>query len=130
MGKCIIKLDGKFVHWSSVTDGPESPLLPEELFKKYWQDEYGRSGVIDYEDLMELAREKGCSARGYTVAEILSNNRAGKDDKKLTKEQIIEAYTCTDPKEFEEWSRGRDKAFAKMAIEFGPEGRKQKAAKK
>ena len=117
MGKCIIKLDGKFVHWSSVTDGPESPLLPEELFKKYWQ-----------EDLMELAREKGCSARGYTVAEILSNNRAGKNDKKLTEEQIIEAYTCTDPKEFEEWSKRRDAAFAKMAIEFGPEGRKIKKA--
>ena len=34
------------------------------------------------------------------------------------------------PKEFEEWNAGRTKAFEEMAVEFGPEGRKEKKLKK
>ncbi len=112
------------MQWSSVTDAPETPLLPEELFKKFWCSEYGRSGMVDYVNLMELAKERGCSYLIGSVASIISENRAGKREKKLSKAEIIEAYTMTDPKEFEEWDAGRTKAFEKMAIEFGPVGRR------
>ena len=128
MGKCILHMDGKFMQWTSVTDAPVTPLLPEELFKKYWDAEYGRSGMVDYANLMELAKTKGCSSHypEDSVNSIIRNNRAGVKEKKLTKAEIIEAYTMTDPKEFEEWNAGRTKAFEEMAIEFGPRGARQK----
>ena len=56
MGKCILMMDGKFMQWTSVTDSPVTPLLPEELFKKFWDAEYGRSGMVDYANLMEIGR--------------------------------------------------------------------------
>jgi hypothetical protein len=130
MGKCILMMEGKFMQWTSVSDSPVTPLLPEELFKKYWIDEYGRSGFVDYENLMETAKETGCSARGYTVNGVLKDNRAGHREKGMTKAEIIEAYTMTDPKEFEGWNAGRTKAFEDMAIEFGPVGRKAEAEKR
>lgn len=120
MGKCIIKLDDKFMHWSSVTDAPESPLLAESLFQNYWYAEYGRSGWVDYANMIEEARKKGCSARGYTVNEIINSNHAGTNGRKMTKEQIIKAYTCESPEEFLEWSRMRDTSFQKMVVDFGP----------
>ena len=123
-------MEGKFMQWTSVTDSPVTPLLPEDLFKKFWLAEYGRSGMVDYENMMETAKEHGCSYRGDTVNGIIRDNCAGSKGKKLTKAEIIEAYTLTDPKEFEEWEAGRTKAFEKMAIEFGPVGRKEEAEKK
>ena len=123
MGKCIINLDGKFMLWSSVTDAPESPLLPEPLFKNFWHAEYGRSGWLDYEDRMDIAKKSGCSAHGYTVNQVISNNRAGEKEKKLTKKEIIEAYTSDSPEEFLQWSAGRDKAFIRLIEDFGPKSK-------
>ena len=120
MGRCILMLDGKFIHWSSVTDAPESPLLPENLFKEYWYAEYGRSGWVDYANMIADTKKYGCSHRNSTVDKIISDNRAGDKDKKLTKKQIIEAYTCDTSKEFLEWSRQRDEAFQKMVADYGP----------
>lgn len=113
-------LDGKFMQWTSVTDSPVTPLLPEPLFQNYWYAEYGRSGWVDYANMIEDARKKGCSAHCYTVDEILSGNHAGENGKKMTKAQIIEAYTCESPEEFLEWSRRRDTSFQKMVEDFGP----------
>ena len=128
MGKCIIKLDDKFLQWSSVTDAPETPLLPEPLFAQYWKDEYGRSGIVDYANMIDLAKKNGHSIRfsKETVNSIIRHNRAGKNDKRLTKDEIIEGYTITDPEEFAKWSERRTKAFMEMAIEFGPEENRPK----
>lgn len=123
MGKCILHMDGKFMHWHSVTDSPSSPLLPEDLFKQYWLSEYGRSGMVDYANDIEQAKKTGCSAIGYTIASVIRENHAGNRGKRLSKAEIIDLYTLTDPKEFEKWNAARTKAFEKMAIEFGPEGR-------
>jgi len=132
MGKCIIQLDGKFMHWSSVTDAPETPLLPESLFAQYWKDEYGRSGMVDYANMIDLAKETGTSIRfgNETVDSVIRSNRAGTKEKTLTKEEIIAEYTITDSKEFIEWSNLRTKAFMNMVIEFGPEGRAEQQKKK
>lgn len=123
MGRCILMMDGKFMQWSSVTDAPETPLLPEPLFQNYWYAEYGRSGWVDYANMMALAKEKGTSVRfgNETVDSIIKENRAGDKEKKLTKKQIIEAYTIESPEGFLEWSQGRDAAFQKMVKDFGPE---------
>jgi hypothetical protein len=132
MGKCIIQLDGKFMHWSSVTDAPETPLLPEPLFAQYWKDEYGRSGMVDYANMMDRAKTQGHSSRfsTETVNSLIRNNRAGQGDKTMTKKQIIEAYTMTDAQEFIEWSHQRTKAFMDMAIRFGPVGWAERQKKK
>ena len=129
MGKCILMLDGKFMQWTSVTDSPVTPLLPEPLFQNYWYAEYGRSGWVDYANMIEDAKKMGCSARFHAVDEILSNNHAGEKGKKMTKAQIIEAYTCESPEEFLAWSQRRDTAFQKMVEDFGPLEKRPKVKK-
>lgn len=107
MGRCVIKLDDKYMHWTSVSDGPMSPLLPEPLFKRYWDAHYGLNGGFDYLIVMrDIARNKGCSAFGYTVDQVLKNNHAGVKGKHMSKAEIIKEFTITDEKEFEGWLDG------------------------
>jgi hypothetical protein len=112
MGKCVIKLDGKYMQWTSVSDSPCCPLLPEPLFKRYWDAKYGFNGGFDYLIAMrDLERGGGCSARGYTVNSVISNNRAGAGGKRMTKAQIIKEFTITDEKEFEGWLESQKAAI-------------------
>lgn len=108
MGRCIIKLDGKYMHWTSVSDGPISLLLTEEQFRRYWREEFGRDRWHELAELLLTVKAKGTTARGYTVDDIIKDNRAGEKGKTLTKKQLIEAYTPTDA-EFEEWCKNRNK---------------------
>jgi hypothetical protein len=108
MGKCVIKLDGKYMQYTTVSDSPCSPLLPEALFKRYWDAKYGFGSGFDYLIAMrDVELNKGCSAHGYTVDEVLKNNRAGAKEKHMTKAQIIKAFTITDEKDFEGWLDGQ-----------------------
>lgn len=70
MGKCIIRLEGKFMQWDFVTNAPITPLLPEPLFQNYWYAEYGRSGWVDYANPIEDAKKHGCSDSNYTVGQL------------------------------------------------------------
>jgi len=108
MGRCVIQLDGKFMEWTSVSDGPASLLLTEEQFRRYWREEYGRNRWHELAEILLLVKKYGTSARRYTVDDIIKGNHAGKEGKHLTKKQIVEAYTPT-PEEFEEWCKARDK---------------------
>lgn len=105
MGRCVIQLDGKFMEWTSVSDGPVSPLLTEVQFRRYWREEYGRSRWHELAEVLMAVKARGTSARGYTVDEIIKSNRAGKNDTKLTKKQIINGYTPSSDAELEEWFR-------------------------
>lgn len=121
------------MHWSSVSDSPATPLLPEPLFKKYWYEEYGRSGWVDYAIMIHAAKTFGCSAQGYKVKnvnEVIRKNRAGKNDKCLTKKELIENFTCESPEEFMQWSKARDIAFQEMVEDFGPNEEKPLDKKK
>lgn len=117
------------MQWTSFSDSPVTPLLPEPLFQNYWYAEYGRSGWVDYANMIEDAKKRGCSASHYTLDEILNNNQAGKNGRKITKAQIIKAYTCESPEEFLEWSQRRDVAFQEMVVDYGPVEKRPKVKK-
>jgi len=108
------------MQWSSVSDSPSSPLLPEPLFKKFWYAEYGRSGWLDYARDIDRADSHGCSAMGYTAERVISGNRAGKNEKRLTKAQLIKAFTCETEAEFAEWTKMREEFVLQMVEDFGP----------
>lgn len=116
MGRCIIKLAGKFMEWSSVSDAPHTPLLSEEQFLIYWRQEYGRARWHELGEYMTRVKANGSSYS--TPDSILKNNRAGKNDKKLTKAQIIAAFTIADQAEFEDWCKAKDKYAEKQLQEY------------
>jgi hypothetical protein len=109
MGRCVIQLDGKFMEWTSVSDGPASLLLTEEQFRRYWREEYGRARWHELAEILLTVKKNGTTARGYTVDKIIKNNRAGKNDNPLTKQQLIDCYSITDPEDFAVWCENRDK---------------------
>ena len=117
MGYCIIKLDGKYMEWTSVSDSPRSPLLPKEQFIRYWEEEYGRYRMWELPRLLKQADETGTSALGHTVNEIIRGNQAGVGGKRLTKRQIIQVYTINGY-DFELWCKRRN---ARVAKEFREE---------
>lgn len=123
MGRCIIHLDGKFMEWTSITDSPCSPLLPEPLFITYWRKEYGRYRLWELPRLLDMAKKFQTSAPGFKLADIIRKNRAGHKEKHLSKSELIETYSCT-PEEFLDWSQKRDmnaeKYFAEETEQLVP----------
>ncbi len=107
MGYCVIMLDGKFMEWTSVSDSPRSPLLTEEQFITYWRKEYGWNRMWDLPKILSDVKRKGTSALGHTVDEILRDNRAGKNEEKLSRKEIIAAFSCT-PEEFLSWCQEKE----------------------
>lgn len=99
MGRVIIKLtDPKtkkeyYLHWSSIVDAPVTYGLTKKEFKKYYKEEFGNEGMRTLDKDLELVDKKGHSSHyNMTVNDIIERNRAGKNEKKLTKKQIIERY--------------------------------------
>ncbi len=77
--------EDQYLMWSTVVDAPITYMVNEETARDQFGSERveranSRNGVshLDYESLDEL----------------IAGNRAGNDETPLTKEQIIEKYTC------------------------------------
>lgn len=110
MGYCVIKLDGKYLEWSSISDSPRSYLLPKELFSRYWREQYGIQRIGELKKVLKDTDEKGTnSLMSKSAEEVIKDNHAGKGGKSLTKKQIIDEYTLTDVAEFEQWIKAREK---------------------
>ena len=97
MPRLIMKLTdaGKdyYLVWSTIVDAPITDGMPLEEFKEWYKFEYGRASLTrELPDQMNLVEANGVSARAETLNEVLSCNRAGPDEEKLTKDQIIEKY--------------------------------------
>lgn len=89
MGRYICHHEGFFFEWSTVVDAPVTYAMPREEFEQFYREEYGRSRMDEFERRMARATETGTSAHGYTLAEVVSGNRAGPDETEATFEQII-----------------------------------------
>lgn len=62
MAHSIIKVEGKYLIWSTVVDAPITYGMTREQLEKYWRDEYGRRGMEDLAERIGRADEKGTSA--------------------------------------------------------------------
>lgn len=100
MPRYIVKLVDKknknkayYLEWSTVVDAPVTFGMSLREFRAYYQDEYGKSSMNEFENRMVRVQEKGTSSHlDDSAEEVLQCNRAGKNEKHMSMEQIIEWY--------------------------------------
>lgn len=94
MGRPIIKIKEKYFIWSTVVDAPVTYGMTREELEDYYQAEYGRQGMYDFEDRMKDVEKKGVSEAYFnkSVKDLIKGNRAGPNETKLTLDQIYEQY--------------------------------------
>jgi hypothetical protein len=78
--------------WSSVVDAPITYGLTECGLLCWIEQEWGREGLHWWEKKKKLVEMTGISEELYTVAGVLSNNRAGPSETELTEREIVTAY--------------------------------------
>lgn len=82
-----------YLEWSTIVDAPVTSGMSLEEFRGYFRDEYGRKSMADLEDRLKRVEEKGTSSIMHdSVDDVIALNRAGKEETRLTLEQIIEGY--------------------------------------
>lgn len=91
---CKINTGGKdrYFEWSTVSDAPITYGMSIEEFRRYYQRTYGEEGMQWLEKWMPNIEAGGCSFPGVTLDELIRSNRAGTNEKKLTKRQLIVKY--------------------------------------
>ena len=91
MGQGIVKLNGKYMIWSTVVDAPITRLMTREQLEEHVRFEDGERGVRELPERMKRADTKGTSFFDYDSAEkVVSHNRSGPDESCLTIEELIE----------------------------------------
>jgi hypothetical protein len=92
MPRYIIKLEDKYMEWSTVVDAPITYLLTYEQLTEYIKDEYGSQGLNNLSDRMKRVEEHGSSSPYHTTNQIIKHNRAGKNETHLSKKELIKQY--------------------------------------
>ena len=92
MGRYIIKLEDYYLLWSTIVDAPITLGMSLNEFKIYYRVEYGEKGMENLSARLIRVNKKGCSGFDTTLDRLLDINRAGPDESKLTRLEIIDAY--------------------------------------
>lgn len=92
MPRYIIELGGKLLEWSTVVDAPVSEPMDEAEFRAHYQNCYGTDGMRDLDSRLERVRATGCSSLGgLTADDVIQGNRAGPNEKTLSKAALLKA---------------------------------------
>ena len=103
----ILKLEGKYLVWSSIVDAPITYGMTLDELREYWREEYGRSGKDDLERILPRVESHGFSSPRYSsFADVIEGNRAGENESELTLDEIVEKYVRNPPSEDADASRG------------------------
>jgi hypothetical protein len=91
MSRYIIKHampDGeeRYLVWSTIVDAPVTFGVTLEELRSYWQDEYGRLSLADFD------RRFTCGGDPETLEYVQPTNRAGVGETRLSIEQIVDYY--------------------------------------
>lgn len=93
MPKYIIKLNNKYLEWSTIVDAPTTEGMTLSEFREYYKQRYGTSSMDEFADRMQRVDETGTSSlMGESLDSLISGNRAGEGETTLTKEEIIKQY--------------------------------------
>lgn len=93
MPRYIIKLEGKYLEWSTIVDAPVTEPMTLLDFRDYYKMRNGTESMLMLEPRLERVEEKGTSCHYYDSAEAtIAHNRAGEDESCLTLEQILDYY--------------------------------------
>lgn len=93
MAHYIIHLDGAYNFWSTVVDSPlfESALTLKQVQFVTKRDQ-GERGLRDLPRRLERAHATGCSSYIEDLDDVISVNRAGPDESRLSKSEFIAKY--------------------------------------
>lgn len=98
MGRYIIKLNEYYLEWSTIVDAPVTFGMKRADFEAYYREMYGTEGSRDLPGRLERADKKGTSAHDHeSAADVISGNRAGPNESKLTQDEIYRAYCLMKP---------------------------------
>lgn len=94
MGRCIVKIRDMYLEWSSIVDAPVSYGLPLAEFKETYLNEYGEGAAAELEQRLERVERTGTSMirPETTAAELIAGNRAGKNERTLTEDELYTVY--------------------------------------
>ena len=98
MGRCLFKMSGEqgdfYLDWSSVVDAPVTFGMTLEELKQYIVYEYGQEGLKELPARLErIEANDGTSSYVKTsVSGLIAVNRAGKNETRLTYEQMYDWY--------------------------------------
>lgn len=103
MPQYIIKLSDKttdyYLIWSTVVDAPVTYGQQLEYFKRYYKKQYGEEGMKELVGRLERVEKTGISAHPPfdDLDDLFLCNRAGDNETKLSKKQIIAKYCTNSP---------------------------------
>lgn len=97
MGNFILRFDTKegprYLEYSTICDAPVTYGMTLAEFKKHYLREYGRTSERDFGERIKRVDAKGTSSHHHSsVADTIRNNRAGKDETRVTVEQLVDYY--------------------------------------
>ena len=85
MGRCIAKIGGKYLEWSTVVDAPVTHTMTLAELKAYYLDEYGRRAADDLPNRLERVEATSTSSLVTPELEdLIAGNRAGEHETELT----------------------------------------------
>jgi len=95
MANTICHHDGRYNIYCSISDGFywKSSISYDQL-KEWYRDEYGRRGMLDFEERVKRAKETGTSCRidRDGLESFLCVNRAGENESFLSIEECIKRF--------------------------------------
>jgi len=93
MGQHIIKLDGQYLIWSTVVDAPITYGMTLAELREWIRIEHGRAGLRLLPRRLAHVAERGTSSMiEKSVDDVIAHNRAGPDERTLTRAELIRTY--------------------------------------
>lgn len=95
MPRCIVKIDeNKYIEWTTVCDAPTTFIMNRDEMLSYLNAQDSERSFDENRKRLDRADLHGTSFHAPTsLKQIISGNRAGKDEKEITIDQIIEKYS-------------------------------------
>lgn len=98
MGRYIIKIQDYYLEWSTIVDAPVTFGMKLDQFREYYKNEYGENGIKDFNSRIARVNKKGTSSYIHdNERQVVANNNAGPNYRKLTYDEIYQAYCLCKP---------------------------------
>ena len=98
MSQNIIKLKDSntsteyYLIWSTIVDAPITDGMSLDELKTWYKRRHGTQGMKDLPERLSRVEKTGTSSRVESLADLISVNRAGKNQGEISLEEIINIY--------------------------------------
>ena len=94
MPDILIKIEDKYFEWSTVVDAPTTYAMDKKELEEFIKEEYGNEGLRELPERLKRVEKQGTSCNyKLTADDLIDGNRAGDNETKLTKKEILEKYS-------------------------------------